>query len=131
MAKNKTPTDTSQQEQSPPEAPTSDVQADETAPPAEPALEQSSLEQPPDEPVSAEHAPEEEQTEPAPAAEQTEEESSGGDLAVAPETSLTSLRGILGPGTVVTADDFSGGQEALDSLLKAGLVVQGSDDGPA
>lgn len=43
---------------------------------------------------------------------------------VAQGTSLTSLKGILGEGKAVTASDFTGGAETLDSLVERGLVVK-------
>lgn len=44
--------------------------------------------------------------------------------AIAPGRSLTSLRGILGPGTVVTAKYFLHGQATLDDLVKSGALVK-------
>ena len=38
--------------------------------------------------------------------------------------SITSLRGVLEGGAEVSADFFSGGEESLQSLIKAGLVVK-------
>jgi hypothetical protein len=38
--------------------------------------------------------------------------------------SITSKRGIVADGAAVTADDFSGGTDALAALVKAGLVVK-------
>lgn len=43
---------------------------------------------------------------------------------VAPGKALTSLRGILGPGTVVSASDFAGGQANLEELLAKGHLVR-------
>lgn len=42
---------------------------------------------------------------------------------VAPGKSVTSKRGILGPGKLVTAGDF-GGEDNLHALLNAGAVVK-------
>lgn len=43
---------------------------------------------------------------------------------VAPGKALTSLRGILGPGTVVSASDFAGGQANLEELVAKGHLVR-------
>lgn len=43
---------------------------------------------------------------------------------VAPGKALTSLRGILGPGTVVFARDFAGGEPNLEELVTKGHVVK-------
>lgn len=44
--------------------------------------------------------------------------------AVAKGKSITSKRGILGPGDEVRVTDLSGGKERLDELAKAGVVVK-------
>lgn len=44
---------------------------------------------------------------------------------VAPGRSVTSLRGLLGPGTVVSARDFACGEESLQALIDCGAVVKG------
>lgn len=46
-----------------------------------------------------------------------------GEVAVAPGKSITSLRGVLGPGTVVSPKDFMHGQETIDHLLTRGTLV--------
>jgi hypothetical protein len=46
-----------------------------------------------------------------------------GDYVVAEGRSITSQRGILGPGETVSPKDF-GGQERLDELVKAGTLVR-------
>lgn len=57
--------------------------------------------------------------------EKDEDEDDGEEYVIAPGTSLTSARGILGPGTKVSAKDFQGGQKTLDDLVKAKSVVKG------
>jgi hypothetical protein len=47
-----------------------------------------------------------------------------GDYVVAEGRSLTSKRGILGPGATVSERDFSGGQGALDEHVKGGTLVR-------
>lgn len=47
-----------------------------------------------------------------------------GALIVAEGKSITSQRGILGPGTAVSEKDVSGGKERLDELAKAGTLVR-------
>jgi hypothetical protein len=44
--------------------------------------------------------------------------------AVAPGKSLTSSRGIIGPGTVVTAKDFQQGDQTIKELLESGSLVK-------
>lgn len=46
-----------------------------------------------------------------------------GGLRVAPGKSITSLRGILGPGEPVHPHYFAGGQQTLSDLKAKGLVV--------
>lgn len=48
----------------------------------------------------------------------------GPRYAVAKGKSLTSKRGLLGPGAEVSARDFGGGQERLDALVDAGAVTR-------
>lgn len=43
---------------------------------------------------------------------------------VAEGRALTSKRGILGPGTVVTEKDFRNGKEAIAAGLKNGILVK-------
>lgn len=62
----------------------------------------------------------------APAPKTAERERGG--YVIAPGISLTSLRGVLGPGTAVTAADFSGGQQTIDDLLANGSLVSGQAD---
>lgn len=81
------------------------------------------------EPAAAEPA-EPEVTEPVSEVPRAEEGScaqdeTGGELVIAPDMSLTSLRGVLGPGTVVTENDFHGGKEVIDRLLKTGALHKG------
>lgn len=45
-------------------------------------------------------------------------------VSVVPGKSITSLRGILGPGTLVTAKDFTHGQATVDDLLGKGILVR-------
>lgn len=45
-------------------------------------------------------------------------------VSVAPGKSITSLRGMLAPGTVVTAKDFTHGQKTVDDLLSKGILVK-------
>lgn len=53
------------------------------------------------------------------------DEDDGEEYVIAPGTSLTSARGILGPGTKVSAKDFTGGKKTLDDLIKNKSVVKG------
>ncbi len=46
-----------------------------------------------------------------------------GKSVVAEGRSVTSLRGLLGPGTVVSPEDFAGGRDALKALVDNGAVV--------
>ena len=50
--------------------------------------------------------------------------SKGDEYLVADGKSVTSLKGIRGPGTPVEAKHFPGGQETLDDLIDRGLVVK-------
>lgn len=47
-----------------------------------------------------------------------------GEYVVAEGKSVTSQRGILGPGTTVSPKDFAAGQEGLDAHLAAGTLVR-------
>ena len=58
--------------------------------------------------------------------EEEGEDEEEGDYVIAPGQSITSSRGILGPGTKVSAKDFVGGQKTLDELIKRKSVVKGS-----
>ena len=58
---------------------------------------------------------------------QTPDSDTEGDFEVAEGHSVTSQRGILGPGTTVSARDFSGGDERLNELAKSGTLVRKSE----
>ena len=43
---------------------------------------------------------------------------------IAPGKSVTSRRGILGPGTIVTPKDFARGQNQIDTFIESGHIVK-------
>ena len=51
-------------------------------------------------------------------------ESKASGYVVAPRRSITSRRGLIDAGEEVRAEDFAGGSERLDELVKAGAVVK-------
>lgn len=73
--------------------------------------------------VAAQEKAEKEQAEAAEAAAKVEEMKAEAEYSVAPGCSLTSKRGILGPGVVVTEKDFQAGIETIRNLVKTKHVV--------
>jgi len=76
--------------------------------------------EPTPEPEVVEPTPEPEVVEPTPGADAECVPS----YEVAEGKSVTSLRGIRGPGVTVTAEDFPGGQETLDAIVARGDAVK-------